>query len=111
VNHLALHPTASVNRGIRGLQPKYIHMIIHIYSLCWNKERILPYFFLRYNSLADCFFIFDDTSTDSSLKMLAKYPKNKNDRFYKQPDSLVANAAMFNDNLWKRSHNKVSRHL
>ncbi len=86
-------------------------MIIHIYSLYWNKERILPNFFLNYNSLADCSFIFDNTSTNALLKILAKYLEGEIDRFHKQPDSFVASVAMFNENIWKRSRNKVSRHL
>jgi hypothetical protein len=82
-------------------------MIVHIYSLCWNEERMLPYYFQHYNSIADRFFIFDDASTDTSLEILAKHPKVEIDRFHKQTDSLVASAAMFNDNIWKRSRKKA----
>ncbi len=82
-------------------------MIIHIYSLCWNEERMLSYYFQHYNSIADHFYIFDDASTDASLEILGKYPKVEIDRFHKQPDSLVASAAKFNDNIWKRSRNKA----
>ena len=34
-------------------------------------------------------------------------PKVEIDRFHKQTDSLVASAAMFNDNIWKRSRKKA----
>lgn len=82
-------------------------MIIHIYSLCWNEERMLPYYFQHYNSIADRFFIFDDTSTDASLDILAKHPKVEIDRFNRQSNSLVASATVFNDNIWKQSRNKA----
>jgi len=50
-------------------------MIIHIYSLCWNEERMLPYYFRNYDVNAARYFIFDDASTDASLDILAKHPK------------------------------------
>lgn len=68
---------------------------------------MLPYYFRHYNSIADRFFIFDDASTDASLEILAKQPKVEIDRFHKQTDSLVGSAAMFNDNIWKRSRKKA----
>ena len=68
---------------------------------------MLPYYFQHYNSIADRFFIFDDASTDTSLEILAKHPKVEIDRFHKQTDSLVGSAAMFNDNIWKRSRKKA----
>jgi Glycosyl transferase family 2 len=82
-------------------------MIIHIYSLCWNEEKILPYYFRHYDAIADRFFIFDDASTDASLDILAKHPKVEIDRFYKQPESFVASAHVFNNNIWKKSRNKA----
>jgi glycosyltransferase involved in cell wall biosynthesis len=82
-------------------------MIIHIYSLCWNEERILPYYFRHYDAIADRYFIFDDASTDASLDILAKQPKVEIDRFHKQPESFVAGAHVFNNNIWKRSRNKA----
>lgn len=82
-------------------------MIIHIYSLCWNEERILPYYFRHYDAIADRYFIFDDASTDASLDILAKHPKVEIDRFYKQPESFVASAHVFNNNIWKKSRGKA----
>lgn len=80
-------------------------MIIHIYSLCWNEERMLPYYFRNYDAIADRYFIFDDASTDASLDILAKHPKVEIHRFDKQPDSFVGSAHVFNNNIWKKSRN------
>jgi len=82
-------------------------MIIHIYSLCWNEERILPNYFRHYDVIADRYFIFDDASTDSSLDILAKHPKVEIGRFHKQAESFVDGAYVFNNNIWKRSRNKA----
>lgn len=68
---------------------------------------MLPYYFRHYDAIADRFFIFDDASTDASLDILAKHPKVEIDRFYKQPDSFVEGARVFNNNIWKRSRNKA----
>ena len=82
-------------------------MIVHIYSLCWNEERLLPYYFRHYDAIADRYFIFDDASTDASLDILANHPKVKIGRFHKQPESFVGSAYVFNNNIWKRSRNKA----
>lgn len=82
-------------------------MIVHIYSLCWNEERLLPYYFRHYDAIADRYFIFDDASTDASPEILANHPKVEIDRFHKQPESFVASAYEFNNNIWKRSRNKA----
>ena len=49
-------------------------MRLHLYALCWNEGRMLPYFFRHYRSLVERFFIFDDGSTDGSLEFLRAQP-------------------------------------
>lgn len=68
---------------------------------------MLPYYFRHYDAIADRYFIFDDASTDASLDILAKHPKVEIDRFYKQPESFVEGAHVFNNNIWKKSQNKA----
>lgn len=68
---------------------------------------MLPYYFRHYDAITDHFFIFDDKSTDASLDMLTKHPKVKIDCFHKQPESFVAAAHEFNNNIWKQSRNKA----
>ena len=44
---------------------------MHLYTLCWNDARMLPHFFLHYNTTVSRFFVFDNGSTDGSTEMLA----------------------------------------
>ena len=39
---------------------------IHVYSICWNEEKILPYFLGHYSEFAEKIIIYDNISTDSS---------------------------------------------
>ena len=50
-------------------------MIVHVYALCWNEEKMLPFFFKHYDNIADQYFIFDNDSRDNSLSMLKEILK------------------------------------
>ena len=52
----------------------FVKPIVHLYSVCWNEERILPHFMAYYRSFVDQFTFYDNGSTDSTLKLLAAYP-------------------------------------
>ena len=49
-------------------------MIIHVYTLCYNEEIILP-FFLRHYDFADRIFVYDNYSTDKSIEICNANPK------------------------------------
>lgn len=48
--------------------------VVHLYSVCWNEERIIPHFMAYYGRFVDHFTIYDNGSTDSTLRLLASYP-------------------------------------
>ncbi|KKQ98313.1 MAG: Glycosyl transferase family 2 [Candidatus Woesebacteria bacterium GW2011_GWB1_39_12] len=50
-------------------------MIIHVYSVMKNEERLLPYFLRYYSTFADRIFITDDGSTDKTIEIAKKNPK------------------------------------
>ncbi len=52
-------------------------MKIHVYALCWNEEKMLPYFLRHYSSFADKIIIYDNMSTDSSLDIIKKWEKTE----------------------------------
>ena len=51
--------------------------IIHVYTVCWNEEKFLPFFIKHYGSFCDKIIVYDNESTDSTLDILANNPKTK----------------------------------
>src|SRR3990167_5587014 len=50
-------------------------MKVHIYSIMWNEEYILPYFLRHYWAFADKIYIFNDHSTDKTAEIAKAHPK------------------------------------
>lgn len=48
---------------------------IHIHSIMWNNEYILPYFLRHYSIFADRIFIYNDHSTDKTAQIAKAHPK------------------------------------
>ncbi len=44
-------------------------MKINVYTICYNEEVMLPYFFAHYKTLADSITVYDNTSTDRSASI------------------------------------------
>jgi hypothetical protein len=82
-------------------------MRVHVYSLCWNEHRMLPYYFRHYRPVAERFFILDDGSTDGSDLMLESQPDADLGRFSKEPESFVLSARRFYNEGWKRSRGQA----
>ena len=82
-------------------------MIIHVYAICWNEEKMLPYFFKHYDNIADQYFIFDNDSTDNSLSMLRSHPKVITDRFEIKGNSVLKSAQDLFNQFWKKSRGKA----
>ncbi len=78
-------------------------MIIHLYALCWNEEKMLPHFLRHYENMVDTFFIFDNGSDDASIRLLEAHPKVTLNRFKVTGDSFVLDALYFYNNIWKQS--------
>ena len=62
---------------------------IHLYCLCWNDARMLPYFFRHYDDIVERYFIFDNGSTDGSLALLDSHPRVETTHFEVPGDSFV----------------------
>ncbi len=75
---------------------------VHLYALCWNEERMLPFFFRHYDSLVDRYFIFDNDSTDGSRERLLSHPRVTLGHF-SFGASFLENALEFYDHCWKAS--------
>lgn len=45
---------------------------IHVYTVCWNEEKILPYFVKYYEKFSEKIIFYDNCSTDSSRDIINK---------------------------------------
>jgi hypothetical protein len=48
---------------------------IHVYAICWNEEKFLPFFLAHYATFCDKIFIYDNKSTDKSREIISAHPK------------------------------------
>jgi hypothetical protein len=78
-------------------------MIVHFHGLCWNEERMLPYFFRHYHSIVDRYFICDHGSTDRSRALLAANRKVVLGEFRVAGASFVDAATDHYNHCWKQS--------
>ena len=46
--------------------------MIHLYTICWNEERMLPFFFRHYDQWVDRYVVYDDNSTDATLEKILR---------------------------------------
>ncbi len=76
---------------------------IHLYCLCWNDARMLPFFFQHYDTFVDQYFIYDNGSTDESLSILSKRPNVHIEHFDVPGDSFVDEERRLGDTIWKGS--------
>lgn len=82
-------------------------MKIHLYALCWNEIRMLPYFFRHYDAFVDQYTILDNGSDDGSIEYLSRRPNVRLGRFEVRGDSFVMDARRIYDQFWKDSRGKA----
>lgn len=76
---------------------------IELYCLCWNEERMLPFFFRHYDPLVDRYFIFDNGSTDETLSLLRNHGRVELAHFDVLGDSFVEEERSLCNTIWKQS--------
>jgi len=80
--------------------------IIHIYTVCRNEKKILPFFLKHYEYFCDKIIIHNNESTDNTLKILNDNQKVKiityktNNQFDDETNQRIKN------NCWKKSRGK-----
>lgn len=47
---------------------------IHVYTICWNEEDMLPYFLRHYEKFVDKIVVYDNGSTDRSRQIIEGHP-------------------------------------
>ena len=82
--------------------------VVHLYTILWNEENMLEYFFRYYDPVVDKYIFFDDGSTDATLEILSKHPKAEIRSLPRlEVDSYVLAAKEIHDNCWKESRGKA----
>lgn len=78
-------------------------MVIHVYALSWNEEKMLPYFFKHYDKIADKYYIFDNNSTDNSYSILKSHPNVVVNKIEYEGSSIVEAGRQQYNHMWKQS--------
>lgn len=47
--------------------------IIHVYVLCWNEEKMIPFFINHYLKFVDHIYVYDNGSDDNSIELLSEF--------------------------------------
>ncbi len=82
-------------------------MKIHVYTLCWNEEVILPYFLKHYETIAEKIIVYDNKSTDNSLNILRAHPKVEI-RIYDSNNQIRDDLYLgIKNNCWKEARDKA----
>jgi glycosyltransferase involved in cell wall biosynthesis len=81
---------------------------IHLYTIVWNEEEMLPFFFRHYDSVVDRYVVYDDGSDDRTLEILAAHSRVEVRRFTRSnPDSFVLSCQSLHDSFWKESRGRA----
>lgn len=78
-------------------------MTIHLYCMCKNEEKIIPFFLRHYLPLVDRIHVFDNGSTDMSLRLLSGDERISVETVETTGSSFEAVYRPLMDNAWKRS--------
>ena len=82
--------------------------IIHLYTICWNEEKMLEFFFRYYDPIVDQYFFYDDGSDDQTLEILNNHPKVEVRSLpRRKEDSYVLAAKDLHDACWKESRGQA----
>jgi hypothetical protein len=68
--NIALCQIWHIKKQIQGIQ----HPVVHLYAVCWNEEKIIPFFLKHYNEFVDHYYIYDNYSDDATDTLLASQP-------------------------------------
>lgn len=82
-------------------------MKLHLYSMCLNEEKMIPYFLRHYLNLVDKFFIFDNGSRDKSVELLKGDERIIVQEVKTEGDSFCHFYRGLMNNAWKTSRGEA----
>jgi SAM-dependent methyltransferase len=78
-------------------------VIIHAYTLCFNEEKILPYYLAYYSQFCDKITIYDNESTDRSREIITSFPNTEIISWSSNNQIDENNYLKIKNNCWKQS--------
>lgn len=80
-------------------------MNIHLYALCYNEQKMAPFFLQHYLPWVDQFFVYDDGSQDASESLLRSCDKVTfcTTQEFRREGKGVVDFGRFYNHAWKRS--------
>lgn len=83
-------------------------MKIDLYTMSWNEEQMLGFFFRHYDPIVARYVVYDDGSTDGTLHLLHSRPNVEVRRFKRVVEgSYVLSAQQLHNEVWKESRNRA----
>jgi len=82
-------------------------VIIHVYTVCWNEEQILPFFLGYYGSFAEKIVVYDNQSSDKSAKIIDAHPKTKRIVFDTGGQYVESRLTEIRNTMWRGSRGKA----
>jgi Glycosyl transferase family 2 len=77
---------------------------VHLYTVSWNEQAMLGYFFRHYDRFVDRYVFYDDGSDDGTRERLEAHPRVEIRRFERtDPESFILSARALYDRHWKES--------
>lgn len=80
--------------------------IVHLYTLTYNEEKILPFFFQHYEGIVDKFFIYDNKSTDKTVEICKKRKDTKVVSWDSNKKLNEFKLTEMRNTIWKKSKGK-----
>lgn len=101
--NLVVEKVWKVKKRVRGIY----RPIVHVYALCWNEEKIIPFFLQHYNEFVDHYYIYDNYSDDRTDELFA-FQSNVTIRKYGTEGTI--NDLVYQklkNSIWKQSRGKA----
>lgn len=83
-------------------------MTVHLYTVCKDEARMLPFFFRHYDPWVSRYVVYDDDSSDDSLEQLERHSKVEVRTFRRShPESFVESERTLFESCWKESRGQA----
>jgi len=81
--------------------------VVHLYTVCWNEAKILPFMLQHYAAIVDKFIIYDNMSDDGTEELLKTYSNVDVKKFDTNGQFDEFSLQNIRNNAWKKSRGKA----